>query len=152
VFTGAFADEITSVAAEVAVLFPSVFVAVTATFSVWSTSPEATWYVFDVAPEIGLQLAPDASHCCHWYEKPVGEFAQLPLFAVKVLPSLGCPEIVGAELDCGAAAVAACVRTAAASSESSAVARLSRLLVENLMVIPLRRRCIAGGGSHAAKV
>jgi hypothetical protein len=127
------ADEMTSVAAEVAVLLPSLFVAVTATFSVWSTSPETTRYVFDVAPEIGLQFAPEASHCCHWYEKLAGEFAQLPLSAVKSLPSAGWPEIVGAELDCGAAAVATCVSTAAASSESSAVARLSRLLVENLI-------------------
>jgi hypothetical protein len=53
-----------------------------------------------------LQFAPSPSHCCHWYVKLAGELAQLPLLAVIVLPSRVWPEIVGAEFDWGAAAVA----------------------------------------------
>ena len=62
---GALSAETRLVALDVAVFDPSVFVAVTATFSVWSTSLVATLYVFDVAPEIALQLPPVESHCCH---------------------------------------------------------------------------------------
>src|SRR5262249_42944540 len=66
VLTGGLADETMLVAAEFAVSFPSVFVPVTTTRSVWSTSAVATSYVLAVALVRSAQFAPALSQRCHW--------------------------------------------------------------------------------------
>ena len=55
------------VCAEVAFADPAVFVAVTTTLIVEPTSPATNEYVCEVAPAIGTQFAPPASHRCHAY-------------------------------------------------------------------------------------
>src|SRR5439155_17382817 len=56
----------TAVGAEEAVALPAMLLAVTVTSIVLPTSVEVSVYDVDVAPPIGLQLAPLESHRCHW--------------------------------------------------------------------------------------
>ena len=65
VFTGG-ATVTVRVADDIPVVEPPTFVAVTAKRSVKPPSDDATVYVVFVAPEIGEQVFPDESHCCHW--------------------------------------------------------------------------------------
>jgi hypothetical protein len=64
VFAGASAAT-TALGADVALLEPAAFEAVTTTSSVVPTSPGANWYVDPVAPETFAQLFPDWSQLCH---------------------------------------------------------------------------------------
>ncbi len=48
-----------------------------------------------VAPEIGAQLLPELSHCCHLYVKPVGLLVHSPLCSVSSLPCWAVPVMVG---------------------------------------------------------
>ena len=59
-------DVTTAVGAELAVALPAMLLAVTATSIVLPTSVEVSVYVVDVAPPIGLQLAPVDLHRSHW--------------------------------------------------------------------------------------
>lgn len=86
------------VGAEVAVVEPALFVAVTLTSSAEATSALWAVYVEDVAPEIEAQPLEQRSH---WYAKPVGLPDQLPVEAVTVCPACANPEIVGGEESAG---------------------------------------------------
>jgi hypothetical protein len=55
-----------AVGSDVASVDPFLFVAVTATLNVLSSSPEVSRYVAAVAEEIGEQVAPAESHTSHW--------------------------------------------------------------------------------------
>ena len=48
-----------------------------------------------VAPPMSVQLAPAASHWRHWYAELVPAGVQLPPVAVRALPTVAVPEIVG---------------------------------------------------------
>src|SRR5690348_6867553 len=66
---------------------------------------------------------PSEAQRCHWYVNDVGEFAQVPSFAVSVEPAFGVPLIVGGDVFCGVAALAIAARipvTATASSATNA--------------------------------
>jgi hypothetical protein len=64
VFFGAAFDEITSVAAELAEVWPSPFEAVTTTLTVWSTSFAFGVYVRCVALSMFPHPVPSAEHRC----------------------------------------------------------------------------------------
>lgn len=55
-----------AVGADGAVMLPGALVAVTATISVLLASASVAVYPVEVAPAIGLQLAPFESQRCHW--------------------------------------------------------------------------------------
>src|SRR5436309_16049851 len=59
-------------------LEPPAFEAVSCTLMVCPTSSATGTYVWLVAPPIVAQLAPEPSHCSHWYSKLVGLFVQVP--------------------------------------------------------------------------
>lgn len=93
----------TAVGADVADAEPPAFFAVTVTRMVLPESPPVMAWVSPVAPEIEEQEPPRASQFDHTYEKLVGEFLQLPVAAVSVLPTFSVPLIVGTAVETGGA-------------------------------------------------
>ncbi len=51
-----------------------------------------------VWPRIGLQLAPAASHCTHWWLVESGAGLQLPVTALSVWPTASVPVKEGARV------------------------------------------------------
>jgi hypothetical protein len=88
----------TAVGEEFAIAEAAVFVAVTLTRTVEPASPEASVYVAAFAPAIDAQFAPAESHLLQPYVKVIGVVPfQLPVDAVRTCPTVGVPEIVGAD-------------------------------------------------------
>jgi hypothetical protein len=143
VFAGADALETTAVGAEVALMEPSAFFAVTVARSVWPTSADCAVYVFAVAPPIAVQLSPFLSQLLHAYAKLVGLPVHVPSEAVSVDPSCGVPETVGVPVLLGAACAAARpargppsnAPTASAASAMTTAAG-QRRLVTDIVVTP----------------
>lgn len=73
----------TAVAAEVAVPDPSALVAITVTLILCPTSLSVSIYVDPVAPEIGMQEDPEASHRSHCFANDVGKLDHDPFDAVN---------------------------------------------------------------------
>jgi hypothetical protein len=75
-----------AVAAEVAVVEPVLFVAVTLKRIVWPTSALVRTYEVDVAPLIDPQPLPLVSQRPHWYRYVIEPPLQVPGFPVSVDP------------------------------------------------------------------
>jgi hypothetical protein len=91
-----------AVGGELWVVAPSAFDAVTDTEIVESTSSGLSAYVGTVAPAIGLQFWPVASHRRHWNPYVAVGFAiQLPVLAVSSEPTDAVPETDGGAVSSG---------------------------------------------------
>jgi hypothetical protein len=94
----------TAVEDETALVLPPGFLAVTTTRSRRPLSAAASLRALAVAPAILAQRPPAGLQRCHWYLKVgAGLLDQRPLLALRVLPLLGVPEIVGFETFLGGA-------------------------------------------------
>src|SRR5439155_7241298 len=98
---------ITELGADVAEFEPEPFVAVTRTRSVWPTSAPLRVYTWPVAPPMSEHPPPFLLQRPHRYANEVGFPVHVPLWAVRSSPSTGVPLIVGGEVFCGAAVLAA---------------------------------------------
>jgi hypothetical protein len=94
-----------AVAAEVNWVEPSAFVATTETRNVRPAAASFNVYVAPVAPSIVAQLLPSAAQRLHVNAKLVGLPSQLPWLAVSVEPAWRVPEMPGAVVFVGAAAL-----------------------------------------------
>ena len=72
--------------------------------------------VLAVAPAMFAQAAPLALQRCHWYWNAVGLLLHVPFCAVSVSPTRAVPEIVGAAVFAGGAAMAGTAQTQNAAS------------------------------------
>jgi len=130
----------TAVASEAAETLPEPFVAVTTTLMVEPTSAATGAYVPDVAPTMSAQLAPPASHRCHWKAKLVGAPSHEPVPAVRSCPSWGAPETVGGDVLVGAPAAAT---TLVGAETADAVPAAFRTLSFTRSVVPTSIAVIA---------
>src|SRR4051794_8440582 len=89
--------------ADVALLEPDEFVAVTTTRMVWPTSLAPRRCDWPPWPK-SLQLLPAVSQRRHWKEYFVGEFVHVPVVATSSCPSRARPLIAGATVLAGSAA------------------------------------------------
>jgi hypothetical protein len=89
-------DWMTAVGTEVAEVEPALLLAVTVTRSVPPASTCPSLYVSAVAPLIAAQLLPVSSQRLHPNACPVGLPLHEPFAAVRVEPTCGAPEMVGA--------------------------------------------------------
>jgi hypothetical protein len=111
---------------DVAVAEPAVFAPVTERASIAPTSVAMIVYEAVVAPAIGEQPAPFASHRSHWYPKVIGGVPDhVPGSPVSDEPSCVCPVIVGADVFAGPVAVG--VTSVSTTSCGAVAAPASRL-------------------------
>jgi hypothetical protein len=121
----------TAVGTDVAVPLPAWFDAFTAARRVCPTSADAALYCWLVAPAMSAQLAPLASHRCHWYAYAIGAVpVQVPVEAVSVCPSWSVPLTVGGTVFAGALPIEAmaAVGSDVAALEPAAFDAVTRIL------------------------
>jgi hypothetical protein len=94
-----------ALAAVVTFVEPAALVATTETRNVLPSAAPDSVYVLPVAPTIVAQLSPFASQRSHVHAYEVGLPLHVPLLAVRVEPTWSEPEIVGAAVFVGAAAL-----------------------------------------------
>jgi hypothetical protein len=123
------------VAADLAVVEPAAFVAVTLTRRVEPASALTIWYAEFVAPPIAVQLPPPGPHRSHAYAYDVGDPVHVPTLALRVMPTMGVPEIVGAAVLTGA--VGAAVMVAVAGELALALPALLLAVTVKRMVAPM---------------
>src|SRR5581483_8175093 len=112
----------TAVGADVAVVDPLAFVAVTRTRRVWPTSALTTTYVPADAPGMSVHAPPNRSQRRHWNEKVIVPGpVHVPGLAVSVCPSSGVPVTKGGFVLLGAAGAATAVGAEAAVPVPSAL-------------------------------
>ena len=78
-----------------------------------------------------MQLAPELSHCCQRYVKPVGLLVHSPLCSVSSLPCCGVPVIVGSFVFTGTADLI----TAVGSEIAGVPGPLSLLAVSSTLIV-----------------
>src|SRR5581483_3759441 len=148
VFVGLPAATTSADGADVAVVEPSPFDAVTRNRSVCPSSAEPSWYCVPFAPPIVEQLPPFLSQRSQAYSYFVGLFDQSPRSPLSTCPRRAAPKIRGAEVFEGFAWAAARLEptatpaSAAASTTPSTARRGRRLGVARARILtsfPSRR-------------
>ena len=115
----------TAVAADVAVVDPSLLVAVTRNRTVCPSSAAVNWYCVPSAPLIVSQLPPLAAQRSHAYSYLVGLPVQVPRSPVSTCPTRAAPMARGGEVLTGFALAAAKPEPTVATATTSADAAAS---------------------------